>query len=73
MYGFVRLYVLFGITIYTIMALPQLRTAPQRCPLKNGNLLDAVLFVDSEDLCKQRCRTEEQCVFYYFYEGNNFV
>ena len=69
MYGFVRLYVIFGIAICTIMALPQLRTAPQRCPLKNGNLLDVVLFVDNEERCKMRCQTEEKCVFYFYYEG----
>ena len=78
MYGFVRLYVLFGIAIYTIMALPQMKTAPQRCPVKNGNLLDVVLFVDSEEMCKMRCQTEEKCIFYFYYEGitviisNNF-
>ena len=69
MYGFVRLYVLFGIAIYTIMALPQMKTAPQRCPVKNGNLLDVVLFVESEEMCKMRCQTEEKCIFYFYYEG----
>ena len=55
------------------MCLPALRTAPQRCPLNNGNLLDVVLFVENEEQCKQKCRTEEKCIFYFFYEGISFI
>ena len=71
--GFLQMYVLFAITVTTIMCLPALRTAPQRCPLNNGNLLDVVLFVENEEQCKQKCRTEEKCIFYFFYEGISFI
>jgi len=42
-------------------------TAPQRCPLQNGNLLDVDLFVASEAACKLTCEKHEKCFFYFFY------
>jgi len=42
-------------------------TAPQRCPLQNGNLLDVDLFVFDDAACKMKCEKHEKCFFYFFY------
>ena len=42
-------------------------TAPQRCPLQNGNLLDVDLFVADDMACKMKCEKHEKCFFYFFY------
>jgi len=42
-------------------------TAPQRCPLQNGNLLDVDLFVADDETCKMKCEKHEKCFFYFFY------
>ena len=34
-------------------------TAPQRCPLQNGNLLDVDLFVADDMACKMKCEKHE--------------
>ena len=41
----------------------------QNCTLyPSRNLLDVVLFVETEDDCKQTCQNHPDCVFYRFYE-----
>lgn len=42
-------------------------TAPQRCPLQNGNLLDVDLFVEDDSSCMMKCEKHEKCFFYFFY------
>ena len=42
-------------------------TAPQKCPVQNGNLLDIDLFVDSDQECAGKCQRNEKCFFYFFY------
>lgn len=39
------------------------------CPLEDGNLLDVVLFAQSDDECRQMCQENEKCIFYHFYQG----
>ena len=51
------------------LALPALRVAPAKCPLENRNLLDVVLFVETDMECKETCRKDPKCVFYQFYEA----
>ena len=53
----------------TTLALPPLRLAPLKCPLENGNLLDVVLFKDSEEECRGVCQKDPKCIFYHFYEA----
>ena len=50
-------------------ALPTMQEAPKQCPIEYGNLLDDVLFVESDKKCQQLCSTNEKCKFYYFYDG----
>ena len=38
------------------LALPALRMAPAKCPLENRNLLDVVLFIETEAVCRETCR-----------------
>ena len=42
-------------------------TAPEKCPLQNGNLVDVDLFVESDAECKTKCENHEKCFFYFFY------
>ena len=42
-------------------------TAPQKCPVQNGNLLDVDLFVESDRECAKKCEANEKCFFYFFY------
>ena len=49
--------------------LPTMQEAPKQCPIEYGNLLDDVLFVESDKKCQQLCSTNEKCKFYYFYDG----
>ena len=51
-------------------ALPKMRTAPEECPLQNGNLIDTVLFVENSTACETLCTSSERCLFYYFYPGS---
>ncbi len=48
-------------------ALPKMRTAPEECPLQNGNLIDTVLFVENGTDCELLCASNEQCLFFYYY------
>ena len=51
-------------------ALPRMRTAPQECPLEQGNLIDTVLFVENSTDCEDFCSRKNHCLYYYFYEGS---
>jgi len=51
-------------------ALPKMRTAPEECPLQNGNLIDTILFVENSTACETLCTSSERCLFYYFYRGS---
>ena len=42
-------------------------TAPQKCPVQNGNLLDVDLFVESDSECAAKCEKNEKCFYYFFY------
>jgi len=54
------------VTIYHVDG-AAIDTAPQRCPLQNGNLLDVDLFVASDMDCMMKCEKHEKCFFYFFY------
>ena len=42
-------------------------TAPEKCPLQNGNLIDVDLFVESDVECRRKCEAKEECFYYFFY------
>ena len=42
-------------------------TAPEKCPLQNGNLIDVDLFVESDAECRRKCEASEECFYYFFY------
>ena len=42
-------------------------TAPEKCPLQNGNLIDVDLFVESDAECRMKCEQHEKCFYYFFY------
>ena len=42
-------------------------TAPEKCPLQNGNLIDVDLFVESDAECRRKCEAKEECFYYFFY------
>jgi hypothetical protein len=56
-------------------ALPKMRTAPEECPLQNGNLIDTILFIENSTDCEAMCSTNVRCLFFYYYPGtkNNDV
>ena len=51
-------------------AMPRMRTAPEECPLQNGNLIDTALFVENSTMCETLCASNERCLFFYFYPGS---
>ena len=63
------MYYLLLVLTTSAAALPALRMAPAKCPLENRNLLDVVLFVETEAECKATCRLDPKCVYYRFYEA----
>ena len=42
-------------------------TAPEKCPLQNGNLIDVDLFVESDEECRAKCEKHDKCFYYFFY------
>ena len=38
-----------------------MRTAPEECPLQNGNLIDTALFVENSTMCETLCASNERC------------
>ena len=51
-------------------AIPALRTAPEECPVQNGNLLDTILFVTNATECRDRCAAHDECLFFFYYQGS---
>ena len=59
-----------AVTIFCLLSWTEaasIGTAPQKCPVQNGNLLDVDLFVESDKECAQKCQENEKCFFYFFY------
>ena len=42
-------------------------TAPDKCPMQNGNMIDVDLFVESDAECRRKCEQHEDCFYYFFY------
>ena len=41
-----------------------LRSAPQMCPIEDGNLLEVKLFVKDGNLCYDMCEKNRDCQFF---------
>ena len=51
------------------LGLPQMRVAPQKCPLQDGNLIETVLFVPDGNHCRDLCAKNADCLYYHYYAG----
>lgn len=65
LFGFLTL-----VNIGLAKAAPQMRTAPEECPLQNGNLIDTILFVEDPGFCSDLCAKDEHCLYYFYYTGS---
>lgn len=57
------------VSIGMTKAAPKMRTAPEECPLQNGNLIDTILFVEDNEFCENLCSKDEKCLYYFYYAG----
>jgi len=55
----------------TVSASPIVRTAPQECPLTDGNLLTVKLFIKDASTCSKMCQDDPRCHFYKFYQAQD--
>ena len=47
------------------------RSAPEECPLNDGNLLTVKLFIKNVDMCLQFCQADQMCNYYKFYDAQD--
>ena len=47
------------------------RSAPEECPLNDGNLLTVKLFIKNVDMCLQFCQANQMCNYYKFYAAQD--
>ena len=59
--------ILFKIFIIGCIQGAAIGTAPEKCPLQKGTLIDVDLFVESDDECRKKCEDHEKCFYYFFY------
>jgi len=50
---------------------PLVRSAPEECPLNDGNLLTVKLFIKDVDMCLQFCQSDPMCNYYQFYAAQD--
>ena len=47
-------------------SVPFLRSAPQMCPIDDGNLVDVKLFIASDQECFRLCERAPECSFFRY-------
>ncbi|XP_040571187.1 uncharacterized protein [Lepeophtheirus salmonis] len=46
-----------------------LKSAPQLCPIEDGNLIGVELFVEDEEECFKFCENSKECLFFRFFHA----
>ena len=62
-----NMFLLTSVFIIGVVQGAAIGTAPEKCPLQKGTLIDVDLFVESDEACRKLCEDHEKCFYYFFY------